>query len=462
MRCCTRSRNRRLAFNLAPAAVRTFAISSGPNTSMWSDIAPSGFGTKSTAPRRRASRVTCAPSVESEDTITTGQGRSIMMRSRQASPSISGMLMSSVTTSGSKASNWAKRLAAVARKAHFHVGLAGEHPLESFRINAESSTTRTLITGPPGLGLGLEGVEQFMFGPREQLNRIQHEHDPRLLQRLMTPCTSRAMSSVRSGGGPIASPAQRSTSDTLSTISPARRRSVRTTMRRRPSPRARHVEPAPLVHDGQDLAPHIDDAFEEPGRLGDARDPVGNASDFLDRVDGQGKFVVAQPEDDELTFARRGRIRLRRRWVFDRTQPLHDVLPKELFGRKNRNEAPALLTAIDRLQPRLAARPRPNQRRNRLGQPPLGGDDRAGAIDDQSRPLPPTDMTRTFSRISVAAPARNRAIRASKGTGASAREKPSLRNRGIGAWRDRNGLGQRKIFCTAPRSNANSWPAISK
>ena len=41
-----------------------------------------------------------APSLVSEETITTATGRSAMMSDSAVKPSISGMLMSSVTTSG--------------------------------------------------------------------------------------------------------------------------------------------------------------------------------------------------------------------------------------------------------------------------------------------------------------------------------------------------------------------------
>ena len=43
---------------------------------MPSEIAPSGFAMKSTAPSSRASSVASAPSTVRADTITTGQGRS--------------------------------------------------------------------------------------------------------------------------------------------------------------------------------------------------------------------------------------------------------------------------------------------------------------------------------------------------------------------------------------------------
>ena len=64
-------------------------------------MVPSGLWMKSTAPSASASKVTSAPRSVSDETMTTGFGRSAMMRDRQVSPSISGMLTSRVMTSGS-------------------------------------------------------------------------------------------------------------------------------------------------------------------------------------------------------------------------------------------------------------------------------------------------------------------------------------------------------------------------
>ncbi len=100
MRWRTFSARRRLGRSLAPAAARTVRTSSGAMSWMPSDTAPSGLGMKSTAPRRRAFSVASAPSAVREETITTGQGRSTMIRSRHSRPSIWGMCTSRVTTSG--------------------------------------------------------------------------------------------------------------------------------------------------------------------------------------------------------------------------------------------------------------------------------------------------------------------------------------------------------------------------
>jgi small-conductance mechanosensitive channel len=58
------------------------------------------FGMKSTAPRSSAFSVASAPSVVSELTMITGSGFSAIIFSRAVSPSILGISMSRVTTSG--------------------------------------------------------------------------------------------------------------------------------------------------------------------------------------------------------------------------------------------------------------------------------------------------------------------------------------------------------------------------
>ena len=101
----TRSRNRELERNFADDAARIFSMNVGAKLSMRSETAPLGFDTKSTAPRRKASRVASAPSSVTVDTITTGVGRCTMIRSRHSRPFICGMLTSSVMTSGRKLSS---------------------------------------------------------------------------------------------------------------------------------------------------------------------------------------------------------------------------------------------------------------------------------------------------------------------------------------------------------------------
>ena len=155
MRCLTRSLRRALDRIRAVDAARTLVISSSVSSSIWSEIAPSGLATKSIAPRRKACSVTSAPSAVSEDTMTTGQGCSIMMRSRQARPSICGMWMSSVTTSGLKAATSSSASSPLRANCTSKSASLENMRASSFRMRAESSTTRTLVTrrhAPPWPG----------------------------------------------------------------------------------------------------------------------------------------------------------------------------------------------------------------------------------------------------------------------------------------------------------------------
>ena len=78
----------------------TFSRKSFSIRTISSDTFESCLGMKSTAPSSSALRVASAPSVVSELTISTGRGISIMICRNVVSPSIRGISMSSVTTSG--------------------------------------------------------------------------------------------------------------------------------------------------------------------------------------------------------------------------------------------------------------------------------------------------------------------------------------------------------------------------
>ena len=84
----------------ALVTVRTLRIRSAATSSSDMEIVPPGFATKSTAPRFSASKVAKAPFCVSDDSIMTGTGRSAIISDSAEIPSISGMLISSVTTSG--------------------------------------------------------------------------------------------------------------------------------------------------------------------------------------------------------------------------------------------------------------------------------------------------------------------------------------------------------------------------
>ena len=110
------------------------------------------------------------------------------------------------------------------------------------------------------------------------------------------------MSSVRSGAASMASAVVRSTSETLSTIKPARWRSRPN--HDKPTPVALfepgHIETAPLIDHRNDDAAKIDDSLEEPGRLGDPRDPVRRARHFVNRFHRQPELTVAEAEHQKL------------------------------------------------------------------------------------------------------------------------------------------------------------------
>ena len=107
----------------APAAARTFSTSSGasrrspatPRPPAWRRNRPRP-GAAPPASRRR-------PASVSDETITTGHGRSSMIRSRQARPSMCGMWTSSVMTSGWKSCSMRQRLHAVAGERDLEIRL---------------------------------------------------------------------------------------------------------------------------------------------------------------------------------------------------------------------------------------------------------------------------------------------------------------------------------------------------
>ncbi len=153
----------------APAAARTLARSSAQMRSIDSEIVPSGLRTKSTAPRLSDCSVASAPSAVSEDTMTTGFGRCTMMRDRQVSPSISGMLMSRVMTSGSNRSSSASASAPLRTVLTSNPPSASNSSFRCRRISAESSAISNLIVMCRGLfrgGLGACRRRRCRLRPR--------------------------------------------------------------------------------------------------------------------------------------------------------------------------------------------------------------------------------------------------------------------------------------------------------
>ena len=137
---------RRAVLNGIFAAARTFSIRTGASSSIASDTAPVGLATKSTAPSCMASNVSSAPSSVSDDSMMTRDGRSTMMRSRQARPSILGIWTSSVTTSGRNSCSFASASTPSRATATSKSSCDLKMPPSNRRMRAESSTIRTLIT----------------------------------------------------------------------------------------------------------------------------------------------------------------------------------------------------------------------------------------------------------------------------------------------------------------------------
>ena len=107
----------------APAAMRILPRISSLKLCSVPATSTLGLETKSTAPSSSAFSVVSAPRSVSEDTMTTGMGRSRMRLARNVSPSMRGISTSSVSTSGlvslifSRATKGSR-----GRAHHFHVG----------------------------------------------------------------------------------------------------------------------------------------------------------------------------------------------------------------------------------------------------------------------------------------------------------------------------------------------------
>ena len=205
-----------------------------------------------------------------------------MIRSRQARPSICGMWTSSVTTSGWKLCEPAPAPRRPLRaNSHLEVGLVGEDLAEQLPhqrgIVDHQKLDHTAPASPPRLRTRRAG--RARRGSAVRRDRAPARSVP-ARSRLMTPL-HQARRSRRSGRAPARSRRRRmrSTSETLSTISPARWRSVRTTTSRRRFAVAggRHVEAPALVDHRQHLAAQIDHALEELRRLRNPGDLVRHA-----------------------------------------------------------------------------------------------------------------------------------------------------------------------------------------
>src|ERR1700677_3242725 len=127
----------------------------------------------------------------------------------------------------------------------------------------------------------------------------------------------------------------------------------------------------------------MDGPLQKFGRLGDARDPFRRSRHFEDRLHGQSELVLAEPKHQELLLlGRLVKLWLRSRCAADFVKPFHDVLPKEPFRRKDRDQSPALLATIDRFDASLASRTRLNHGWHVIDQRWVGRDDGAGTIGE--------------------------------------------------------------------------------
>ena len=127
-------------------AALTFSQISTRQASMLAAESILGLGRKSTAPNSSACRVASEPLRVRLEIITTGIGRSRIRRARKSRPSILGISMSSVSTSG--ASVLIISRAAMGSGATPTTSRSGAElmtSLKRLRIKAESSTMRTLI-----------------------------------------------------------------------------------------------------------------------------------------------------------------------------------------------------------------------------------------------------------------------------------------------------------------------------
>ncbi len=103
-----------------------------------------GLAMKSTAPISSASSVISAPAWVNVEIITTGIGRSAMMRRRNDTPSMWGISTSSVTTSGLSALILSRAMSGSgAVPITLISGSASSSVDSNCRMTAESSTTRT-------------------------------------------------------------------------------------------------------------------------------------------------------------------------------------------------------------------------------------------------------------------------------------------------------------------------------
>lgn len=109
------------------------------------------------------------------------------------------------------------------------------------------------------------------------------------------------------------------------------------------------------------------------------------ARHFDHRLHRQSELVLAEPKHQKLPLpAHPVDLRLRRECIADLAETFHDIPPKELFRREDRDQPSSFLAAIDRLDGSLASRARLNHRWHGIDQCQVGGDHGASAIGDET------------------------------------------------------------------------------
>ena len=217
-----------------------------------------------------------------------------------------GMWMSSVTTSGFESGELLQRLHAVAREMDLEIAGVGEHAAQQLAHQGRVVDHQNLDHEGACAG-AFELVEQAALGAGQKLGRIEQENDPSLgldVDHAIDQPRD-VLGQVRRGFDGVGSRTQH-LGDAVDDQAGAMAFGPHDDQ---PTPVAlfepRHVETPSLVHHRQDHAAQIDDAFQKLGRLGHARDPIRHARHFLDRLDRQAEFVVAQPEHQELPLLAR-------------------------------------------------------------------------------------------------------------------------------------------------------------
>ena len=111
----------------------------------------------------------------------------------------------------------------------------------------------------------------------------------------------------------------------------------------------------PLIDHGNDDAAQIDHSLQELGRLGDPGDPIRRARHFHYCFHRQPELIRRRAETPGTSAPRSpGRSAGAAAMLAGFAESFHDVPPKKLFRRKDRDEPAPFLAAIDRFDARLA------------------------------------------------------------------------------------------------------------